>query len=144
MTLNHLILTFIIGLSFIGCTPTIYVLHGRVVNGTGQEIADADVETEPFTNVTITNQRGYFTITQKVDNSVKLNKTESYTLLIRKNGFEDFKTSVQPQDSNDRPIPKYILQIRKGFEEVDSKEQRQLRQNKKTKVPADHPPIWGG
>ncbi len=77
-----------------GGGPT--VIAGRVVDHKGTPIAKAEVFTEPETDLTMTNNRGFFNIRQALSDLGESKPIEpgTYRIKVRKFGFEDLTFEV--------------------------------------------------
>lgn len=94
LTLKGIIALFLVT----GCGaggPTI--IAGRVVDHKGTPVQKAEVFTEPETDVTMTNSRGFFSLRQRLGEFGESKPIEPgvYRIKVRKFGFEDLIVEVK-------------------------------------------------
>ncbi|MBU0551269.1 carboxypeptidase-like regulatory domain-containing protein [Myxococcota bacterium] len=83
--------------ALLGCGgPT--QIQGQVINEKGIAVERAEVQTEPETDLALSNQKGYFILRQRIDS---LNNKESaitpgiYTIKVIKEGYQTLKLEVE-------------------------------------------------
>ena len=97
--LNGLIL-LLISLAY-ACTPARIIIKGQVADQTGLPITEAEVTTEPKTDVVFTDQNGFFYLTKSImgDSVQEVPiKPGTYVITVKKEGFEPLKIPVQAED----------------------------------------------
>jgi hypothetical protein len=74
-------------------------LSGRVLDQKGSAVQKAEIFTEPETDVVMTNNRGFFTLKQRLDESGVSQQIPAgvYKIKVRKFGFEDaaFEVTIE-------------------------------------------------
>ncbi|MCA9558151.1 MAG: carboxypeptidase regulatory-like domain-containing protein [Myxococcales bacterium] len=88
-----------VALLAVGCGAGPVSIGGRVVDHRGTPIQKAEVVTEPETDVSLTNSRGFFVLRQRI---TEIGETApippgEYTIKVRKFGFEElaFRVAVE-------------------------------------------------
>ena len=82
------------------CTPARIIIKGQVADQTGLPITEAEVTTEPKTDVVFTDQNGFFYLTKSImGDSVQETpiKPGTYVITVKKDGFEPLKIPVQAE-----------------------------------------------
>ena len=72
------------------CSSSKIIISGQIINPTGLPIAQAEVSTEPPTDLTTTNKDGYFYITRQVVNAQGAERAIEpgvYQIRVSKEGF---------------------------------------------------------
>ncbi|MSP71903.1 MAG: carboxypeptidase regulatory-like domain-containing protein [Myxococcales bacterium] len=88
-------------------------LTGRVLDQKGAPVAKAEVFTEPETDVVMTNNRGFFTLRQRLNDSGEAEaiKSGDYKIKVRKFGFNDAAFAVKIQGGPTK-VPDLVLSPR--------------------------------
>jgi len=84
------------------CSSSKIIISGQIVNQTGIPIPQAEVSTNPPTDLVTTNQEGYFFLTRQVggpEGEAEI-KPGVYEIKISKDGFVTLDISVNAQKGN--------------------------------------------
>jgi hypothetical protein len=99
MTLFHKALAVVASAALIACGSAPVSLSGRILDQKGSAVQKAEVFTEPETDVVMTNNRGFFTLKQRLDESGVSQQIPAgvYKIKVRKFGFEDaaFEVTIE-------------------------------------------------
>lgn len=99
MTLFHKALAIVASAALIACGSAPVSLSGRILDQKGSAVQKAEVFTEPETDVVMTNNRGFFTLKQRLDESGVSQQIPAgvYKIKVRKFGFEDaaFEVTIE-------------------------------------------------
>lgn len=99
MTLFHKALAVVASAALIACGSAPVSLSGRILDQKGSAVQKAEVFTEPETDVVMTNNRGFFTLKQRLDESGVSQPIPAgvYKIKVRKFGFEDaaFEVTIE-------------------------------------------------
>jgi len=78
-------------LFLVACGSQPISLTGRVLDQKGSAVSKAEIFTEPETDVVMTNNRGFFTLRQRLNESGETEPIAAgvYKIKVRKFGFED-------------------------------------------------------
>jgi hypothetical protein len=73
------------------------VITGRIVDHKGTPITKAEVATDPETDVTMTNSRGFFSLRQRLGDAGESKPIEAgvYHIKVKKFGYEDITVEVK-------------------------------------------------
>ena len=99
MTLFQKALAVVASTALIACGSAPVSLSGRILDQKGSAVQKAEVFTEPETDVVMTNNRGFFTLKQRLDESGVSQQISAgvYKIKVRKFGFEDaaFEVTIE-------------------------------------------------
>jgi hypothetical protein len=99
MTLFHKALAIVASAALLACGSAPVSLSGRILDQKGSAVQKAEVFTEPETDVVMTNNRGFFTLKQRLDESGVSQQIPAgvYKIKVRKFGFEDaaFEVTIE-------------------------------------------------
>lgn len=95
-------------LTFIGASALLFacsskiIISGQIVNQTGIPIPQAEVSTEPATDLVTTNQDGYFFLTRQVGGAEGEAEIApgTYTIKVMKDGFVTLSIPVNAMKGN--------------------------------------------
>lgn len=96
------------------------VLHGRVLSEDGAPLAGAQIETEPETDLAVSNKSGHFTIRHvaAADGSSKPIPAGTYKIKVKLFGYAD--ASIDATVGEEAPKAEVILSKRRPDTEVDA------------------------
>ncbi|MEZ4468267.1 MAG: carboxypeptidase-like regulatory domain-containing protein [bacterium] len=100
--------------ALVACGGGPITIGGRVVDHRGSPLAKAEVQTEPETDVVVSNNRGFFLLRQRIND---LGETEAilpgvYRVKVRKFGFEDLDFEVKVEDDGPAKVSDLVMQPR--------------------------------
>ncbi len=122
---------------FLGCSMLLtacggsnLVINGRVLDDHGVAVAKAEVVTEPDTDMVMTNQRGYFSLRQRLNELGEAMPLEpgTYIVRVRKFGFQDVNAKVEAKKGEVK-VPDLIMKPKTpdiGDATPDATEERNL------------------
>ena len=99
MSLFRSALALVVSALLIACGTQPVSLSGRILDQKGSAVAKAEVFTEPETDVVMTNNRGFFMLKQRLNESGNSEPISAgvYKIKVRKFGFEDaaFEVTIE-------------------------------------------------
>lgn len=100
-TISKVIIISALSLLTFACSSKI-IISGQIVNATGIPIPQAEVSTEPATDLVTTNQDGYFFLTRQVGTVEGESEIQpgTYQIKISKDGFVTLTIPVNAQKGN--------------------------------------------
>ena len=101
MNVFHRVAGLIAAVPFlVACGSQPISLTGRVLDQKGSAVSKAEIFTEPDTDVVMTNNRGFFTLRQRLNESGETEPISAgvYKIKVRKFGFEDAAYEVTIED----------------------------------------------
>ncbi|MBM4319244.1 MAG: carboxypeptidase regulatory-like domain-containing protein [Deltaproteobacteria bacterium] len=105
-----------------GCGTTL--VRGQVLDDQKQPVRGAAIATEPPTDMRISDQQGRFAVERLIDqnNNIQPLTPGSYTLIIRKLGFEDKTLPIQLEKRQELDLGSVVLERKKLDVKVDDVE----------------------
>ena len=100
-----------LGLSSSGCAPSRIMITGQVADRTGLPIVEAEVKTEPNTDIVFTDDNGFYYLTKAyIGDSIEETpiKPGSYVIIIKKEGYESLKIPVVVESGKEK-VPKQLM-----------------------------------
>ncbi len=111
--LRSALLLSLLGLCATACGGGPLVISGRVFDDQGTAISKAEVVTNPETDIAVTNQQGYFSLRQQIDEmgDTKPLSAGTYVVQIRKFGYEDVSIDVK-LEKGELKLPDIVMEPR--------------------------------
>lgn len=99
MVFRNPLFGLVAALVLVACGSQPVSLTGRILDQKGSPVAKAEVFTEPETDVVMSNNRGFFTLRQRLNEAGETEPipTGTYKIKVRKFGFEDaaFEVAIE-------------------------------------------------
>ena len=112
------------------CGSSQLVMSGRVLDQSGLALSKVEVATDPATDIVVSNQNGFYSIRQRIDDFGEIHPITPGTYLVRlsKFGFKDVKLEVTIE-KGELKLPDVILEVKEldiGDASPDATEERKL------------------